>query len=519
MLSSDLLVTRIRGDEIAPLFIMPEGDHLELARDLIGIFGDHTGKKLGELNDILEEMEDQGFDYRLVRGLVSLLERRCDLKVESVVDPATARRAVFSAAAQAYPVATAEARASVLMKAAESLMVSPEELEQAMYADLENELVLASFRPPQPDDLIYHYNLSMAQTLLFKATQLKFRASGGHKEVLRQVKRLGLMYDAEYNDGRVDITIDGPASAMKLTERYGTAFARLLPFITASDGWSMEASIVRKDFSGSPHVYRFTLSQQKHGSLFREWPEEPVEFDSAIEESFYGAFASSASGWTIAREPEPLIAGKWLYIPDFLLEKDGMRVYVEIAGFWTPEYLRRKVAKLKEIKDRELIVIADEKTSCEAFRDVPGVIFYDRKVPLKPVMHRLNEIERAHSAVGASRLEQSGIDLDGDVIWLAEIAGDYGVRIESMRMYLEQHPPDGYFTAGDEMISEKMLREIEAVLPETMPYAEAVAAVKQKGIASADTVIKKLGYAVKWSGLDPDSATIYKIKKEPVQTG
>ncbi len=49
-----------------------------------------------------------------------------------------------------------------------------------------------------------------------------------------------------------------------------------------------------------------------------------------------------------------------------------MRVYVEIAGFWTPEYLRRKVAKLKEIKDRELIVLADEKTSCEAFREVPG---------------------------------------------------------------------------------------------------------------------------------------------------
>ena len=45
-----------------------------------------------------------------------------------------------------------------------------------------------------------------------------------------------------------------------------------------------------------------------------------------------------------------------------------------------------------------------------------------------------------------------------------------------------------------------------------MPYAEAVTAIKQKGITSADTVIKKLGYAVKWSGLDPDSATISRIK-------
>ncbi|HEY3272862.1 MAG TPA: DUF790 family protein [Methanocella sp.] len=512
MLSSDLLVTRVRGDEIAPMFIMPEGDHLELARDLIGIFGDHTGKKFGELNDILEEMEEQGFDYKLVRGLVSLLERRCDLRVESAVEPAAARRAVFAAAALAYPVVTPEARESVIREAAATLMSCTEELEQALYADLENELVLASFRPPAPDDLIYHYNLSLAQTLLFKATQLKFRASAGHKDVLRQVKRLGMMYDAEYNDGRVDITVDGPASAMKLTERYGTALAKLLPFITASEGWNVEATIVRKDFSGAPRVYRFTLSQRKHGDLFRDWPEDSVVFDSALEESFYGAFASSNTGWAISREPEPLITGKWLYIPDFLLEKDGMRVYVEIAGFWTPEYLRRKVAKLKEIKDRELIVLADEKTSCEAFRDVPGVIFFGRKVPLKPVIHRLNEIERSHSAVEASKLEQTGLKLKGDVLRLSDLAACNGISVESLRMYLDQHPPAGYQWAGDELISEGLLRTIRDALPQTMPYAEAVAAIKQKGITSADTVIKKLGYAVKWSGLDPESAVISRVK-------
>jgi predicted nuclease of restriction endonuclease-like RecB superfamily len=95
MLSSELLLTRIRGDEIAPQLIKPEGDHLELARDLIGIFSDHTGKKLGELNDILEEMEDQGFDYRLVRGLVSLLERRCDLAWTASVPCGCTQRSVL----------------------------------------------------------------------------------------------------------------------------------------------------------------------------------------------------------------------------------------------------------------------------------------------------------------------------------------------------------------------------------------------------------------------------------------
>jgi predicted nuclease of restriction endonuclease-like RecB superfamily len=26
-------------------------------------------------------------------------------------------------------------------------------------------------------------------------------------------------------------------------------------------------------------------------------------------------------------------------IPDFLFEKDGLKVYLEVVGLWTPEYL------------------------------------------------------------------------------------------------------------------------------------------------------------------------------------
>jgi hypothetical protein len=33
-------------------------------------------------------------------------------------------------------------------------------------------------------------------------------------------------------------------------------------------------------------------------------------------------------------------------------------------------------------------------------------------------------------------------------------------------------------------------------------------------VTAVDTVIQLLGYAVKWSGLDPDSAMIYKTKKQ-----
>src|SRR5208337_994050 len=223
---------------------------LALAEDIIRAFTDHTGRKLGELKDILEEMEDQGFDYRLVRGLVALLERRCTLTVLGTVKPASVRREVFRIAAERYPVITEKGRSAVIREAAAKLNLSPGIVEDSMFADLESELIISDFRPPGAAALLHEYNLSLAQTLLFKAVELKFRALAKHKGVLRSVKRLGLMYSATNDGDRLDITIDGPVSAIKSTDRYGTALARLLPFIVFSPGWSVEASVIRKDFNG-----------------------------------------------------------------------------------------------------------------------------------------------------------------------------------------------------------------------------------------------------------------------------
>ncbi|WP_424357084.1 DUF790 family protein [Methanocella sp. MCL-LM] len=512
MLSSDLLVARVRGDTITPAFIPPEGDHLELAGDIISIFEDHTGKKLGELYGILEEMEEQGFDYRLVRGMVALLERRCDFSIDAAVEPAVARRSAFEAAANAFPVIGSENRKALLGQVASKLGISPADMERSLYADLEDEMLIKAFRQPTPEVLIQQYNMGLAQALLFKATQLRFRTASGHKEILRKLKWLGLMYDAEARDGRVDITIDGPTSAIKMTERYGTSLAKLLPQIVSAPGWSVEATVLRKDFAGNPKLYTFSLSEDKHGGLFRPGLQKEIEFDSSAEEIFYTSFANAATGWAISREPEPLITGKYLFIPDFLLEKNGLQVYVEIAGFWTAEYLKRKVAKLKEIKDKNLLVLASDQMSCEAFREIPGVIFFGRKMPMKPVLDRLKKLEKANADAGADRIGNMGLTLEGEVVQIASLAETAGESTDAVKAYLEDHPPEGYLVTKEELINNNVLADLRAALPNSMQYGEAVAAIRQRGIISVDAVIQALGYSVKWSGLDPDSATVFRAK-------
>ena len=513
MLSADLLKTKIMGDTISPAFIEPDGDSLALAEDIIRAFTDHTGKKLGELKDILEEMEDQGFDYRLVRGLVALLERRCTLTVLSAIKPASVRREVFRIASEKYPLISNNERSAIINGAAVKLNLSPETVEAAMFADLESELIISDFRPPGATALLHDYNLSLAQTLLFKAVEMRFRALAKHKGVLRTVKRLGLMYSATDDGNRLDIVIDGPVSAIKSTERYGTALARLLPFIVFSPGWSMEASVIRKDFNGNPRVYQFTMAEQTHGHLFGglSMLNESVEFDSEPEERFYDSFRNAGSGWAISREPEPLIADKYLYIPDFLLEKDGTKVYVEIAGFWTAEYLQRKVSKLRELKGVNLIVLASTRSSCDAFKGAVGdAILFDKKVPLKEVLDRLKVWDEQKVEEGVERLKKSGLQLEGDMVRILDISIQKGIPIEAVRRYIEATGVTGYTLAGDELLSSATLEALQRSIPQTMPYSEASSLIRSKGVTAVDPILKMLGYTVKWSGLDPDGAVIYK---------
>ena len=53
------------------------------------------GRTYGELIEELEGIEE--INYRLIRGLAQILERRCEIDTDSVIDPIAARRMVFEA--------------------------------------------------------------------------------------------------------------------------------------------------------------------------------------------------------------------------------------------------------------------------------------------------------------------------------------------------------------------------------------------------------------------------------------
>lgn len=119
-------------------------------------------------------------------------------------------------------------------------------------------------------------------------------------------------------------------------------------------------------------------------------------FDSRLEESFARDFRKAAPDWDVIREPEPIRAGSGLIFPDFLLRHrrtPTRHFFMEIIGFWTAEYLERKLAGLRKAGIGNLIVCVDADRGCSE-GDLPlgaRVIRFKRRIDARAVLAAMEE--------------------------------------------------------------------------------------------------------------------------------
>jgi len=370
-----------RKGEILPRYAKLSNDNLEVAGGLIEAYKQHVGEKKKILKAVVTDLENRGYEYRFVRALALLLDRKGTFTCNSKINPVDLRRKIFQATEKSGLPTTTEKRQRIIEAATSEMALTTENFEEYLYADLDDELILEKFTPPSSYELLEQYNLSLSQTLLFDSTELTFTASGSWQSLFYFVKKLGLIYEV-YRDNGLWVKIDGPASLFKLTRRYGISIAKLLPIIVANPEWAVTARILWKYTN---EICNFKIESQKHGALFKKPNLPPETYDSAAEESFALQFQAVKSGWTLKREPEPVPAGTQVIIPDFSLERAGVKIYLEIVGFWTEEYLLRKAEKLKQVEAKMLLLV-DEALACEKLaalekRPQLNFIYYHDKIP------------------------------------------------------------------------------------------------------------------------------------------
>jgi hypothetical protein len=518
MLPSELLAVWKRKGVIWPRYAKLSDDNLEVAGGLIEVYKNHVGQKKSAVKEFTDEVEEKGYDYRFVRGLSFLLDRRSRFKCSDKIkiNPVDLRRKAYHTACKLGLPTRLEQRRRIVEAVASELKVTAETVEEFLYADLDTELILEEFEPLSPVELLQEYNLSLTQTLLFDSTEVRFTSSGNWQSIFYSVKRLGLIYEA-YQDRGFWVKVDGPASLFKLTRRYGTATAKLLPVIVASPEWTVEAKILWKYTN---EICDFKMESWKHHALLRKPKASTLSFDSTVEEDFAGRFQALTSGWLLRREPEPVLAGKQVIIPDFSLEKEGIRVYVEIVGFWTVEYLLRKIEKLKKV-DVDMLVLVNENLVCEKLAELEkhprlDIIYYRDKIPLAPVLHYLEQAFREVKARQTRLVKDLSVVFTEPVINYEEFAARIGVSSEAVKAALTEKPPQGYTVMSNEAVRKDILEQIQKRIDEQMSQkgqlylSEAIRTIETEGVRDATRALEILGYKVVWHGINSEKAEIVK---------
>jgi predicted nuclease of restriction endonuclease-like RecB superfamily len=445
VLTADLARSRTVDGEVRPLFIdISEQRYRETAAELIELFEAHLGEPKGDLEDAIDELTVADTDYKIIQGLAKLLKDECEFEVQAAAGPREIRQRLFEKANDRYPIVRQPTlgegtqKLEVYSAVADELDISLEECFCGMYADLDDNKRLVRFgdqtvegyatgsetamttkltgnskreydqTEQTVDWLLARYNLALAQAILYDASEMCIRVWDNFGTVFSYMKLFGLMhrvYPIDADGTRVASTnlaagyeavLDGPASLFRKSQKYGIRMANFLPALPLCDRWEMNADVLADDSASESN--RFTLDHTdglvSHYSTGRQ-------YDSDIERTLARKWERANTEWELTREDDIFDLGAEVMISDFAVEHpDGRRAILEIVGFWTPEYLESKLAKIRQVDAGNFVLAVSERLDCadEDFGDAA-----DRVLWFKTGIHVYDVVELAEEY--ASKIE------------------------------------------------------------------------------------------------------------------
>lgn len=498
MLKKDLLEVEKRKPTIRPRY-RDVDEYRPVAQDVIDVY--EPGKTRGEIETEVGDLETHD-TFKLVRSLSELLDRRAEFEQRAPAPPEQLREAVFG---RGYVTSEAE-RNRVLEAVAEEFNLSPTEVEDGLWADHDAEHVLVE--PPDigPMALLRQYNLSLTQTLLFDALELEFSVSGNYQAIFSYLKYLGMMYTV---DEDLTVHVTGPASLFRKTRKYGTTMAKLVPSIMKADEWQFAADI-ETEVSNETRIYEFSLDSDSD----HRFPDTEMEesFDSAVERDFATRIDSLVDGWSVTREPTILRTGRRVMIPDFSFERGDDEFYVEVVGFWTPDYLEEKLEKVRQVESEHPIVLAvNEELNCTegdfARANIDEIFFYCDRIPVKPVVDRINEIDRRTVEADRQELRERMVSVsDTNVVDIEGLAAEHDVTPAAMEAHLESEYP-GVISNG-QYVPPRVLSELRTAIESNRgtTLADVNPILTEYGVAQ--DILEEIGYEISYVSLDQSEAEI-----------
>jgi predicted nuclease of restriction endonuclease-like RecB superfamily len=416
MLTSNLVRVRFSRNRIIPSYIDPADTRWQQAAEqLLALYRGQEGRTRGELEADVDDAFGGDAGQLVHRGLAKLLEDRCEFEVVSGQPPEKIREVVFRLSARergasgdcsslgtedsvlSTPYAAlgvTSQREATLRLAALELEMTPEAVEQGLFADLMSEQRLTRFADITPERLMDRYNLALAQGVLLRSTQVRvtIRAEkpARYRQLLRQAKFHRLICDtARAGADACRLTIDGPLSLFSATQKYGLQLALFLPSILLCRHFELEAD-VRWGTQRKPK--HFTLSSEEGLASHAADTGTYVPPELGM---FTDLFRKRIKDWDIADETEVFPLGDGYWVPDFRLthRPTGNSVLLEVLGFWRRSSAERHLERLRTYAPRPFLLAVSDQLHIEeaALEGLPAGIHRFRQMPLPDEVARLAE--------------------------------------------------------------------------------------------------------------------------------
>lgn len=371
MIPWSLLDYADRAGELVPCFL-GEADTIWL-RALLDAYERFVGRRRRDLDEHLQAPLPVAYPSRGLRRARHVLDGLWDNETVGGVAPRDLREAVFTEAAAGVR------RDLAFARVARRLGLRPGEVEASLFADLPSERRLAP-RPARlnPWELALRVNLAMAQSVLRRSRRVLLDVEGHARALVAQAKWGGLMCVAKPGRSGAHLTLEisGPMALFRRALVYSRALAGLVPQLLWCDRFHLRADC---ELDGEPRCFVLRSGDPIFPAA------EPRRFDSKVEARFFDDFRRAAPDWDLIREPEALAVGSTLIFPDFALQHRRhrwRRWLLEIVGFWTPDYLQRKLGQLGQVGRRDLILCVDADRQC-AKEEAVGrdrIVEYRRRV-------------------------------------------------------------------------------------------------------------------------------------------
>lgn len=401
MLTSKLVRVRYARDRILANYIADDdAAWLDAAERLLEIFRGQDGRTRGQIEEELKEAYDSGPTAIVYQGLAKLLEDRCEFEVISGRPPERVREAVFGAAARRRQAAdqpgTPFDRGAVLREVAAELDLTPEAIEQGLFADLKSEQRLVCFKDISAERLLQRYNVALAQAVLFKAigvtVEIRGESPARYRQMFRQVKFHRLVCEVERPEpDAVRLRLDGPLSLFTATQKYGLQLALFLPAVLRCRDFHLRAELLWGN-QRKPKV--FTLSPDD--GLVSHDADRGVYVPPELA-MFAELFRQRHANWEIGDEVGIVALGEGpearFWVPDFRLvhRPSGRAVFLEVLGFWRRSSVESHLERLRRhVREPFLLAVSDQLRVDDAdLEGLPAGVHRFRQMPLPDEIARL----------------------------------------------------------------------------------------------------------------------------------